>query len=135
MLLDSNLDLSLCDFGGSESAEKSGGNLPAHGFFDPREDSLEITEAMEGFGLGSCMYIFMTGHLPHGSKGTAAASYAYSEEFSRLLKEGNLPNTSSLEGGNIIKGCWTRDIESASEVLACYEKMKEQTYPSGQKRS
>lgn len=124
MLLDGELNLFLCDFGGSENAQHSGGNLPAHGFFDPREDNLEVTKEMEVFGLGSCMYCFMTGHLPHEPTSTNAASYAYVEKFSRLLKQGDLPNTSALEGGDIITKCWTREIGSTSEVLACYEELE-----------
>ena len=124
MLLDGDLNLFLCDFGGSENAQHSGGNLPAHGFFDPREDSSEVTKEMEVFGLGSCMYCFMTGHLPHDPS-TNAASYAYVEKFSRLLKQGDLPNTSELEGGDIITKCWTREIGSTREVLACYEELEQ----------
>ena len=126
MLLDGDLNLFLCDFGGSENAQHSGGNLPAHGFFDPREDSLEVTKEMEVFGLGSCMYCFMTGHLPHDPTSTNAASYAYVEKFSRLLKQGELPNTSALEGGDIITKCWTHEIGSTREVLACYEELEQQ---------
>ena len=127
MLLDGDLNLFLCDFGGSENAEHSGGNLPAHGFFDPREDNFEVTKEMEVFGLGSCMYCFMTGHLPHDPTSTNAASYAYVEKFSRLLKQGDLPDTSALEGGDIITKCWTREIGSTREVLARYEELERQS--------
>ena len=126
MLLNGNLDLSLCDFGGSENAEHKGEGLPDYGFFDPRDENIEVSEATEVFGLGSSMYVFMTGHLPHGSTTMTTAAYAYVENFGRLLRMDELPDTAALMGGDIITRCWTREIKSAREVYACYSELEKQ---------
>ena len=119
MLLNADLGLSLCDFGGSKSEEYDGGGLPDYGFFDPRSDSLAVTEATEIFGLGSTMYTIMVGHLPHGPSvlKTAQERLRYAKEFERLGLEGNFPDTSDIRGGDIIRDCWTQNIISAKEAF------------------
>ncbi|KAI9747860.1 MAG: hypothetical protein M1835_001951, partial [Candelina submexicana] len=101
MLLNADLDLSLCDFGGSKSECYDGGGLPDYGFFDPRSGSLDVTEVTEIFGLGSCMYTIMLGHLPHGPLilKTAQERLTYAEKFERLGLEGRFPDTSEIKGG------------------------------------
>lgn len=124
MLLDTDLDLSLCDFGGSKNEEYDGGGLPDYGFFDPRSDPLAVTEATEIFGLGSSMYTIMVGHLPHGPSIFKASQELldYGEKFQRLVLEGNFPDTSDIVGGDIIDDCWTQKIVSVKEAFARYEK-------------
>lgn len=124
MLLNSNFDLSLCDFGGSKSEEYDGGGLPDYGFFDPRSDPLDVTEATEIFGLGSSMYTIMAGHLPHGPSilKTAQERLNYAGEFERLAIEGNFPDMSKIVSGDIIRDCWTGKIRSAEEAFTrCVE--------------
>lgn len=91
MLLNANLDLSLCDFGGSKYEEHDGGGLPDYGFFDPRGDVSSVTEATEVFGLGSSMYTIMVGHLPHGPSvfKTVEDQSDYAIRFERLGQEGS----------------------------------------------
>lgn len=122
MLLNTDLDLSLCDFGGSKNEEFDGEGLPDYGFFDPRSDPLAVTEATEIFGLGSCMYTIMVGHFPHGPSIFKAAQEPldYAKKFQRLGLEGNFPDTSGIRGGDIIRDCWTQKIESAKEAFARY---------------
>ena len=119
MLLNAELELSLCDFGGSKNEEHDGGGLPDYCFFDPRSDSLAVTEATELFGLGSSMYTIVVGHLPHGPSilKTAQERLHYAEEFERLRLQGNSPDTSDIKGGDIIRGCWTQKIKSAKEAF------------------
>ncbi|KAG9230115.1 kinase-like domain-containing protein, partial [Amylocarpus encephaloides] len=67
LLVDEDLNIRICDFGGSTCGELDGGGLPDFGYFDPRdEDVFSVSESMEVFGLGSIMYSIMTGHRPHG---------------------------------------------------------------------
>jgi serine/threonine protein kinase len=47
------LDLRLGDFGASQFGLLSGNRLPDYEFFDPRDEFLTPTEAMDIFGLGS----------------------------------------------------------------------------------
>jgi len=109
MLPNANLDLSLCDFGGSKNEDFDGGGLPDYGFFDPRSESLDVTEATEIFGLGSSMYTIMVGYLPHGPSilKTTQERLRYAEEFERLGREGRFPDTSDVWGGDIVSDCWT----------------------------
>lgn len=125
MLLNANLDLSLCDFGGSKYEEHDGGELPGYGFFDPRGDVLSVTEATELFGLGSSIYTIMDGHLPHGpliSK-TAEDQSDYAKIFERLGQEGKFPDTSRILGGDIMTDCWTHIIKSAKEAFTRYREL------------
>ena len=100
MLLDDNLNLSICDFGGSKNAQYYGGGLPDTGFVDPKHEWADVTEATEVFGLGSCMYTIMTGVIPHGTTAfTARHGFDYDEKSARLLNQGDFPDTSALDGG------------------------------------
>ncbi|KAL8762866.1 MAG: hypothetical protein Q9184_001211 [Pyrenodesmia sp. 2 TL-2023] len=128
MLLDANLDLSLCDFGGSKNEEHDGEGLPDYGFFDPRGDVLSVTEATEVFGLGSSIYTIMAGHLPHGPSifKTAEDQSDYAKIFERLVQEGKFPDTSNIRGGDIIRDCWNRNIQSAKEAFTRYRELDDQ---------
>ncbi|KAI4176469.1 MAG: hypothetical protein LQ343_001005 [Gyalolechia ehrenbergii] len=125
MLLNADLYLSLCDFGGSKNEDYDGGGLPDYGFFDPRSDVLAVTEATEVFGLGSSMYTIMVGHLPHGPLilKTAQERLDYAGKFRRLGLEGNFPDTLDIRGGDIIRDCWTHNIRSAKEAFTRYREL------------
>jgi serine/threonine protein kinase len=115
LLLDGNLSVQICDFGGSVCGKLDGGGLPDYGFFDPREEDIyTVTESMEVFGLGSIMYSITTGHRPHGPSvfHSPDQQIAYGEEFERLLRSGILPDTSNIDGGDIIRYCWMRILLS-----------------------
>lgn len=118
MLLNADLSLCLCDFGGSKNEECDGDGLPDYGFFDPRGSTLEVTEAMEVFGWGSVLYTIMLGKLPHGPSllKTAKQRLEYYDIFERLGLEGRFPDTSEITGGNIIRDCWNRDTITAEDV-------------------
>ena len=118
MLLNANLDLSLCDFGGSKNEKYDGEGLPDFGFFDPRINSFDVTADTEIFGLGSSIYTILAGHLPHGPSilKTAQERLGYAHTFERLALEGTFPDTSEIIGGNIINDCWNQKIRSAEEA-------------------
>jgi len=118
MLLNADLDLFLCDFGGSKNDSYDGEGLPDFGFFDPRVDSFDVTANTEIFGLGSSIYTILTGHLPHGPSilKTAQERLDYAYTFERLALEGKFPETSELIGGDIIKDCWNQKIKTAEET-------------------
>jgi serine/threonine protein kinase len=121
LLIDSNLKLQICDFGGSVCGELDGSGLPDYGFFDPRdEDIFTVTESMEVFGLSSIIYSVMTGHRPHGPSifETTDEIIAYGEGFERLIRNGNFPDTKTIKGGNIIRDCWTKKVPSAKDAWA-----------------
>jgi serine/threonine protein kinase len=74
-LLDNQLDLSLGDFGCSQFRLLKASGLPNYGFFDPRDDLLTPTIAMDLFGLGSIIYTIINGYFPHGSQGLTTSSW------------------------------------------------------------
>ena len=129
MLLNANLDLMLCDFGGSRNSAYDGNGLPDYGFFDPRDDCIDVTEETEVFGLGSSLYTIMTGHLPHGASmpNATTAGLAYVEHFKSELQKDELPDTSTLKGGEIIKQCWMHGAISAEEVYLRYLRLEQQS--------
>jgi hypothetical protein len=127
MLLNANLDLSLCDFGGSKNIDYDGEGLPDFGFFDPRVGSLDVTADTEIFGLGSSIYTILVGHLPHGPSilKTAQERLNYAYIFERLALKGKFPDTSEIIGGDIINDCWNQKIKSATEA---YRRLVELDY-------
>jgi hypothetical protein len=76
---------------------------------------------MDIFKLGSTMYTIMTGHFPHGLPGLTTSSWeeisAYYDKVDRLFKDGIFPDVTDLKCGDIIRGCWTKDLDSAEEVV------------------
>ncbi|KAL8790509.1 MAG: hypothetical protein Q9195_006340 [Heterodermia aff. obscurata] len=126
-LLDANLDLSICDFGGSKYAQYNGGGLPDAGFVHPKDDFANVTEAIEVFGLGSCMYTFMTGLIPHGTSAFSAHHmFDYDKKFARLINQSEFPDVSALDGGDLIQQCWTGSLISAGDVYSCYVNLERQ---------
>ncbi|KAL9137249.1 MAG: hypothetical protein Q9175_001531 [Cornicularia normoerica] len=125
MLLDAELDLSFCDFGGSKNADYDGDGLPDFGFFDPRVDSLDVTTSTEIFGLGSSIYTILVGHLPYGPLilKTAKERLDYADIFKRLTFKGEFPDTSQILGGDIIQDFinsgfrWTRSGQRSRLVV------------------
>ena len=75
ILVDSDLNVRICDFGGSTYQELDGGQPPDYGFSDPRdEESATVTESMEISGLGSIMYCIISGYRPHELQGFSFGS-------------------------------------------------------------
>lgn len=118
MLLNADLDIILCNFGGSKNDEYDGEGLPDFGFFDPRFNPFDVTADTEIFGLGSIMYTIMAGHLPRGPSSLkfAGGQWDYAQTFERLALRGEFPDTSKIVGGNIIKDCWNREVRSTEEA-------------------
>ena len=121
ILLHGNLSICFCDFGGSKNERYNGGGLPDFGFFDSRGDTLEVTEAMEVFGLGSIFYTIMSGTLPHGPSRleTLQQRLEYYDTFERLCLASDFPDTSQIMYGGLIKDCWNQKIHTAKEAYKC----------------
>jgi serine/threonine protein kinase len=119
-LLDSNLNLCLCDFGGSVHKDINGNRLPDAGFRDPRDTSDDITPSMDIFALGSVMYVIMTGYYPHGSSKplvTWEERETYEDMVNEKFSRSQFPDVENISIGGIIQGCWTGRLASATEVL------------------
>ena len=119
-----NLNLRLCDFGGSTFRDLDGGTLPDAGFSDPR-DPWVSTSATDIFSLGSVIYIIMVGYWPHGLPGShmfksMEEKRVYEDKVNHLFGSDDWPSVDGIEGGNIILGCWKKDFVTAQTVLgAC----------------
>ena len=107
MLLNADLNLCLCDFGGSKNNKYNGEDLSDFGFFDSRLDSFDVTTNIEIFGLNSSMYIILAGHLSYGSSIiiTAKKRLNYVYNFERLAFKSILPDTSGFIDNDIIENC------------------------------
>ena len=115
-----SLDLWLCDFGGSK-CEELGLNdyhLPDDPFFDHRMPWVS-TQATDIFSLGSIVYTVQTGHWPYreGPPPVTEEKASYESEVQKLMKAGDFPDVSKLSGGNVIKGSWDHQYQTAREVL------------------
>lgn len=121
-LLDHKLDLSLGDFGSAQLGSLTGNGLPDYGFFDPRDKISTPTMATDIFGLGSLMYTIMTGCFPHGPRDLTTSSWeeisAYYDKVDQLFKDGIFPDVENLKCGDVIRGCWTKDLSSAKDVVS-----------------
>ncbi|CAG8207355.1 unnamed protein product [Penicillium salamii] len=114
-----NLDLLLCDFGGSTCGDIDGGHLPDSGFFNPCRPWVS-TEAVDIFSLGSIFYTIMTGHWPYKSPGpfkSVAEKIDYDELVDTHFSSQDYPPVDSLPGGAVIQGCWTERYDNVGALI------------------
>lgn len=114
------LDLLLCDFGGSTNGEIDGGHLPDAGFFNPC-NAWESTKNTDIFSLGSIYYTIMTGHWPYKAPGpfqSAEEMRQYRELVDGLFGSKRYPSVDGLAAGSVVERCWN---EKYSHVRALIE--------------
>ncbi|KAL2859304.1 kinase-like domain-containing protein [Aspergillus pseudodeflectus] len=114
------LDLLLCDFGGSTNGEIDGRHLPDSGFFNPC-DPPESTKATDIFSLGSIYYTIMTGHWPYRSPGpfkSLEEMKKYQELVDDLFASKRYPPVDGLEAGVVIQRCWTAEYSDLTALIA-----------------
>ncbi|TQV98792.1 hypothetical protein V2A60_007506 [Cordyceps javanica] len=117
-----NMDIQICDFGGSSCEEMgvSGYGLPDSGFYDPREAKAGVS--MDIFSLGSVLYTICTGHWPYreGQVSTELSLPGEMQRYAELVDAhfaaGSFPKVDGLLGADIIMGCWTHAFNCTAEI-------------------
>lgn len=131
-----NLDLLICDFGGSSIDGQKGGTHPSAGFGNPSNEPHKLGlkaygPAMDIFALGSTFYVIMTGYYPHRSSRrelwTTKDVFGYEAMVERRFDIKDFPPTENLVGGNVIMGCWSdhyHDMEAMIQAQDdCFAKL------------
>ena len=116
---ESELDLLLCDFGGSTNGEIDGLHLPDSGFFNPC-DPPESTKNTDIFSLGSIYYAIMTGHWPYRSPGPLESleeMEKYQELVDSLFASKRFPPVDGLVAGPVIQRCWTGEYSDLGALI------------------
>ena len=115
----SELDLLLCDFGGSTNGEIDGRHLPDAGFFNPCHPP-ESTKSTDIFSLGSIYYTIMTGHWPYRSPGpfkSLEEMEKYQELVDDLFASKRYPPVDGLAAGPVIQRCWTGEYSDLGALI------------------
>lgn len=131
-----NLDLLICDFGGSSIDGQKGETHPSAGFGNPSNEPHKLGlkaygPAMDIFALGSTFYVIMTGYYPHRSSRrelwTTKDVFGYEAMVERRFDIKDFPPTENLVGGNVILGCWSdhyHDMEAMIQAQDdCFAKL------------
>lgn len=108
LLLDSDLDIKLCDFQGI-CGDLDGKVMESVRSFLPREWTSPPTVATDLFALGSAIYEIATGHEPYEELGEA--------EIEERYKKHQFPDIDSVVAGEIIQRCWMVGYESAQQIV------------------
>jgi serine/threonine protein kinase len=119
-LLDTDLSLKICDFGGSSldgsRAKVAPGvrySLPSLRGTTVKDDLSALREMMvkeDLFGLGSTIYFIATGHEPY-------EELADEDQVEKLYKDGVFPELSDVPFAEIIALCWRQEAESAKRII------------------
>lgn len=113
-LLDAELSLRICDFGGSSLDGSRAMVIPSVRYRLPTPDGrpLQPTSVKEDlFALGSTIYFIVTGHEPYHELGEDE------NEVQKRYRDGDFPDLAGVFFGETIALCWRQEVESASTVF------------------
>ncbi|KAG5801286.1 hypothetical protein H9Q74_012228 [Fusarium xylarioides] len=113
-LLDTELSLRICDFGGSSLDGSRAMVIPGvrYRLPSPAGRPVQPTSVKEDlFGLGSTIYFIVTGHEPYAELGEDE------DEVQKRYRDGVFPDLAGVPFGETIALCWRQEAESAGIVL------------------
>lgn len=122
-LLTDELDLKISDFGGGSLSNSTPSAICGPRFLPPGFDEDAPPSAQDDiFSLGSTIYFIMTGKYPFEE--------AQSDEVEKLYEANSFPDVTNIVEGDIIKGCWHKDIDTARKVFDYLEALESVQTPS-----
>ncbi|KAL5114146.1 hypothetical protein ACEQ8H_007943 [Pleosporales sp. CAS-2024a] len=107
-LLDIDLSLKICDFGGSSLDGSQATVVPGVRYRLPSWGAATIKEDL--FGLGSTIYFIATGHEPY-------EELTDEDQVEKLYQKGVFPELGEVPFAGIISLCWRQKAESAKMLL------------------
>lgn len=108
LLLNSDLDIKLCDFQGT-CGDLDGKAMESARSFLPREYTSIPTMATDLFALGSAIYEIMTGREPYEELREVEVEERYTKR--------QFPVVDAVVGGEIIQRCWMVRYDSALQIV------------------
>ncbi|KAI3396846.1 hypothetical protein diail_11618 [Diaporthe ilicicola] len=112
-LLDVDLELKICDFGGSSLDGSRATVAPGVRYRLPSLGGRHIRPAMikeDLFALGSTIYFIATGHEPYNE-------LTDEDEVEKLYKDGVFPELGGVPFAEAIALCWRQEVESAQTII------------------
>jgi serine/threonine protein kinase len=118
LLLDSDLNIKLCDFPGrllhpDGTVVLNGGAADGNMSSMPRPDRNYCTRNTDIFALGTAIYFMMTGQPPYPDLDTIDNE----GEIRTRFEDGEFPPLEQHQGGEVVRSCWKGHYESAIEVM------------------
>jgi serine/threonine protein kinase len=118
LLLDSNLEVKICDFQGrildhEGSTKLQGGASESTMSSMPRPDVNLCNEKTDMFALGTAIYVIMSGQLPFPDLDPAEDEH----EIQRRFRECEFPPLETFQTGFVVRKCWMGDYSTASEIV------------------
>jgi serine/threonine protein kinase len=107
-LLDIDLSLKICDFGGSSLDGSQATVAPGVRYRLPSLGGTTVKEDL--FALGSTIYFIVTGHEPY-------EELTDENQVEKLYEDGVFPDLSDVPFAEIIALCWRQEAESAKMIL------------------
>jgi serine/threonine protein kinase len=107
-LVDVDLRLKICDFGGSSLDGSQATVAPGIRYRLPSFGDTTVKEDL--FALGSTIYFIATGHEPY-------EELTDETQVEKLYKNGTFPELSEVPFAEIIALCWRQEAESAKMIM------------------
>ncbi|KAF2761775.1 kinase-like protein [Pseudovirgaria hyperparasitica] len=114
-LLDIDLSLRICDFGGSSLDGSQATVAPGVRYRLPNLGEVTVKEDL--FALGSTIYFIVTGHEPYEE--------LTDDQVGELYKDGVFPGLDDVAFAEIIILCWRQEAESAKMTIDVMKRLLE----------